>query len=269
MEKAHGVRYLDAFEPGGDDRWPPLGLCAIKFWNRQKFKGTNALKRKINPTRVPIEEKESFRWLENLRQSTALLAQPDRCAHIGDRESDIYELFCTAAELGTGFLVRTCVDRLAGDGDHTIADEMADVQVQGLHRVEFRDAKGQSYEALLEIRYRRIRVLPAIGKQKQYPALDLTVIHAQERDAPSDRATLEWKLLTNLPVRSKADAIEKINWACHALEDRDLPQDSENRLPGRGLAANCRAADQLDLDLLHPELGDLLDDNAQSHRSAQ
>lgn len=190
----------------------PLGLCAIKFWNRQKFKGTNALKRKINPTRVPIEEKESFRWLENLRQSTTLLAQPERCVHIGDRESDIYELFCTAAELGTGFLVRTCVDRLAGDGEHTIADEMADVRVHGLHRVEFRDAKGQSCEALLEIRYRRIRVCPPIGKQKQYPTLDLTVIHAQERDAPSDRAALEWKLLTNLPVRSKADAIEKINW---------------------------------------------------------
>jgi len=51
----------------------PLGLTAIKFWTRSKFKGTNALKRKINPTRVPIEEKESIRWLENLRQSTALL----------------------------------------------------------------------------------------------------------------------------------------------------------------------------------------------------
>jgi hypothetical protein len=56
-----------------------------------------------------------------------------RCVHIGDRESDIYELFSLADELGTRFLVRTCVDRLAGDGDHTIADEMADVRVQGLH----------------------------------------------------------------------------------------------------------------------------------------
>ncbi len=65
----------------------PLGLTAIKFWTRSKFKGTNALKRKINPTRVPIEEKESFRWLENLRQSTALLGEPQRCVHIGDREA--------------------------------------------------------------------------------------------------------------------------------------------------------------------------------------
>ena len=101
----------------------PLGLCAIKFWSRQKFKGTRALKNKINPTRIPIEGKESFRWLQNMQQSSDLIAQPERCVHIGDRESDIYELFAQAADLKTGFLVRTCSDRLVGDGDHTISDE--------------------------------------------------------------------------------------------------------------------------------------------------
>ncbi len=87
----------------------PLGLAAVKFWSRQKFKGTNALKRKVNPTRVPIEQKESFRWLENLRQSASLFAAPDRCVHVGDRESDIYELFSLAHDLGTHFIVRSCV----------------------------------------------------------------------------------------------------------------------------------------------------------------
>ena len=101
----------------------PLGLAAIKFWTRQKFKGTNALKKRINPTRVPIEQKESIRWLENLKQSTVLLNRPERCIHVGDRESDIYELFCAAQEAKTHFVIRTCVDRLAGQGDHTIGDE--------------------------------------------------------------------------------------------------------------------------------------------------
>src|SRR5258707_9810559 len=137
----------------------PLGLAAIKFWTRDKFKGTAALKRKINPTRVPIEQKESIRWLENLRQSTGLLDDPGRCVHIGDRESDIYELFCTAREVGTHFLIRTCVDRLAGDGGHTISDEMAEVTVKGLHRIDVRDSDGHLDRATLEIRYRKIRVL--------------------------------------------------------------------------------------------------------------
>jgi hypothetical protein len=85
----------------------PLGSAAIKFQNRQKFKGTAALKRKFNPTRLPIEQKESFRWLKNMRQSIALFDAPKRCIHVGDREGDIYELFSLVEELGTHFLVRT------------------------------------------------------------------------------------------------------------------------------------------------------------------
>lgn len=190
----------------------PLGLTAIKFWTRKKFKGTDALKKKINPTRVPIEKKESVRWLQNVQQSTALLGDPGRCVHIGDRESDIYELFCTAREADTHFLVRTCVDRLAGDGNHTIADEMEEVAVKGLHRIEVRDSNGDPDEAVLEIRYRKIRVLPPIGKQKRYPALTLTVIHAEERGTPKKRKRIEWKLITDLSVASRADAIEKLEW---------------------------------------------------------
>jgi hypothetical protein len=190
----------------------PLGLTGIKFWTRKKFKGTAALKKKVNPTRVPIEKKESIRWLENLTQSTRLLEDPGRCVHIGDRESDIYELFCVAQEIGTHFLIRTCVDRLAGNGSQTIAEEMDEVAVKGLHRVEVRDSNGDPDEAVLEIRYRRIRVLPPIGKQKRYPALMLTVIHAEERGTPKNRKKMEWKLITDLPVQSRQDAIEKLAW---------------------------------------------------------
>jgi transposase-like protein/DDE family transposase len=189
----------------------PLGLAAIKFWTRKKFVGRHALN-KPNPTRVPIEAKESIRWLENLRQSSALFGEPDRCIHVGDRESDIYELFCTAQELGTHFVVRACVDRLAGDGEHTIADEMDDVSIKGLHQIELRDKRGNTREAVLELKCKRIKVLPPIGKHKRYPPLMLTVIHAQERDAPEGSEAIDWKLITDLPVRSRAEAIEKLDW---------------------------------------------------------
>lgn len=188
----------------------PLGLAAIKFWTRSKFKGTNALKRKVNPTRVPIEAKESVRWLENLKQSTNLLEEPSRCVHIGDRESDIYELFCTAQGNGTKFLVRTCVDRLAGDGRHTIAAAMRRVKVKAIHEVEVRDAKGNVSQATVKVKYHRLRVYPPIGKQKEYPPLMLTVIYAQEASTPRCREKIDWKLITNLPVRSRKDAVEKL-----------------------------------------------------------
>ena len=132
--------------------------------------------------------------------------------HVGDRESDIYELFCTAQEIGTHFVVRTCVDRLAGDGEHTIADEMDEVAIKGLHRIAVRDKKGNAREAVLELKYKRIQVLPPIGKQERYPPLMLTIIHAQERDAPEGREAIDWKLITDLSVNSRKDAIEKLDW---------------------------------------------------------
>jgi hypothetical protein len=190
----------------------PLGLSAVKFWNRDKFKGTAALKRKINPTRVPIEKKESIRWLDNLRQSIERLGRPGRCIHVGDRESDIYELYCLTQELGTHFVVRTCVDRLAGDGEHTISAEMNTAETAGQHAVQVRDDAGEVVDVLLDVRFKRIRVLPPIGKQKRYPALDLTVIHAFEPTAPKGRKRLEWKLLTDIPVETCNEAVEKIKW---------------------------------------------------------
>ncbi|WP_247776710.1 hypothetical protein [Bradyrhizobium sp. CW1] len=133
----------------------PLGLTAVKFWTRKKFKGIAALKKKINPTRVPIEKKESIRWLDNVRQSTELLGDLGRCVHVGDRASDIYELFCAVREAGAHSVIRTCVNRLAGDGDHTIADEMDEVAVKGLHCTDVRNSNGDPDDAVLEIRYRR------------------------------------------------------------------------------------------------------------------
>lgn len=190
----------------------PLGLAAVKFWTRKKFKGTAALKKRVNLTRIAIEKKESIRWLENLKQSTATLGDPARCVHIGDRESDIYELFCTAREVGTHFVIRTCVDRLAGDGNHTVADEMKKSKIRGQHRIEVRDADANPDVAILEIKYEQIRLLPPIGKQKQYPPLELTVIRAQERGKPKNRKRIDWKLITDLPVRSLKDAVEKLRW---------------------------------------------------------
>lgn len=190
----------------------PLGIAAVKFWTRKKFKGCNALRKHINPTRIPIEQKESVRWIDNLRESTALLGRADRCVHIGDRESDIYELFCAAQECGTHFLVRTCVDRLAGNGTHTVKTEMTTAVVRGQHTVKVRDAAGKPEIVTLKIRYQRIQILPPVGKQSKYPPLTISVIHATEIGTPKGRERIEWKLATDLQVGSVAEAVKMIGW---------------------------------------------------------
>ena len=108
--------------------------------------------------------------------------------------------------------MRTCVDRLAGDGQHTISAAMRDAKVKATYRVEARDAKGTVSEAMVEVRYQRLQVQPPIGKQKKYPPLILTVIHARECRKPKGRERIDWKLITNLPVQSRRDALEKLSW---------------------------------------------------------
>jgi len=40
----------------------------------------------------------------------------------------------------------------------------------------------------------------------------LTVLHATERNPPKGRDRVDWKLVTDLPIRSRKDAIEKLQW---------------------------------------------------------
>jgi hypothetical protein len=81
--------------------------------------------------------------------------------------------------------------------------------------IEVRNKRGERSEAIIEIRYRRIKVLPPVAKQKLYPALELTVIHATEPTDPKDRDRIDWKLITDLTVRSHEEAIEKLR--CYGL----------------------------------------------------
>lgn len=131
-------------------------MAAFQFWNRDKFKGAALLKWRINPTRVPIEAKESVRWLDNLRQSVALLGQPDRCVHVGDRESDIFELYCLANDLGTHFVVRT------------VKSETPELSGASTHGIEVRVDNDTVERVPLDIWYKRIHICPPIGKQKRY-----------------------------------------------------------------------------------------------------
>ena len=57
-----------------------------------------------------------------------------------------------------------------------------------------------------------ISAAAVLQQRFRYPALDLTVIHAHERGTPKGRKPIDWKLLTDLPIGSKKDAIEKLNW---------------------------------------------------------
>ncbi len=60
------------------------------------------------------------------------------------------------------------------------------------------------------------------GQKKRYPEMTVTVIEARERQMPTDRDRIDWKLITNLAVNSRRQAVEKGAMVRTALEDRGL-----------------------------------------------
>jgi hypothetical protein len=190
----------------------PLGLAAARLWNRKEFKGANALKKIINPTRVPIEEKESRRWLDNIRDSENYIQLPDSSVHIGDREADIFELFSLADQLRTSFLVRTCADRLVHEDGQRVGRTVSQIEPAGTHSIEVTDKQGLTSKATLEVRFAKLTIRPPVGKQKHYRPLSLTVIHAEEKQPLDGRAPILWKLVTNLSVETYESALEKLRW---------------------------------------------------------
>lgn len=192
----------------------PLGFSAKKFWNRDKFKGVKAIYRKKNATRIPIEEKESFRWIEGVRNTNNLLKEPERLVHIGDREADIYELFHQSQQDNSNYLVRIKVDRRTEDETTTINQVLKKAKVRGQHKVTYFDKKGLKVDATLEIKFERITIKPSFGsKAKNYPDITAVFIHAKEiSNTGGDREPIDWKLITNLSVKTVADAAEKLHW---------------------------------------------------------
>lgn len=76
-----------AFTPKG----APLGLLDVQCWARDpKRAGKKELRKAL-----PIEEKESLKWLTSYRSVAKVqkLCLGTRLVSVGDRESDIYELF--------------------------------------------------------------------------------------------------------------------------------------------------------------------------------
>lgn len=191
----------------------PLGLGALKFWTRKDFTSCNERKKKINPTRVPIEEKESFRWIEGLRHSTERFGTPERCVHVADREGDMYEFFHEAIETKSHFLVRICVNRRT-TSHLNVYEQMKREPTRGIHKVTFFDENGKAVETELEIKFKSVVLKPSDGrKAKIYGPKPASIIFAKEiKGRKTGRPLIDWKLVTDLAVTTLEEAIEKLKW---------------------------------------------------------
>jgi hypothetical protein len=191
----------------------PLGLLDVQCWARDPGRFGKRSQRK----ELPIEEKESLKWLKSFRQVAEVQRRTPRTrlVSVGDREADIYELFQLALseENAPWLLVRAERDRLREDGQEHLWPWVAQQAVAGVQeiRVPRRGAQGARV-ARLEVRFARVRLRPPRGKGK-LGELTLWAVLAQEVEAPQgSKEPLLWMLLTTCPVDSFAAACEKLRW---------------------------------------------------------
>lgn len=197
-----------AFTPEGT----PLGLLDVQCWARDPQDRAKKHRRK----ELPIEQKESMKWLNSYRavSEARKLCPRTMLVSIGDRESDIYELFVEALKdpQGPKLLVRCERSRnRQSEGEH-LWEKMAGLAVSGI-QVAHVPRKGcqLAREARLEVRHSQVQLKPPKGKGLE--AITVWMVYARETDYPKAvKSPLEWMLLTTVETHTFEQACERLGW---------------------------------------------------------
>lgn len=181
----------------------PLGLLhqGVIHRDREGFGKGKECKNK------PIEDKESFKWLEGIQAGKRFSEDTKRkLIHILDREADISEVinsFLKDQPVEPGFIIRARHDRSTLTHDQRGHEE--DVSLfrlfkkikQGANRKKvkrtLRNKDGKPYETECWLRYDSYKFR---GIEKP-----ITCVHLEEVSPTEASKITEWYLLTNLPVK--------------------------------------------------------------------
>ncbi|SEF12485.1 Transposase DDE domain-containing protein [Burkholderia sp. WP9] len=189
----------------------PLGVLGMKTWVRPE----EEFGKKPHPNTRRIEEKESIRWLEGIEHLAALKA---RCAQtrfvcVGDRESDLYELFAAKRPAGVDWLIRAAHNRRARHPQGYLWEAVLATAPLGKTQlcVPARSNLPQR-TARLTLRCSTVRLRPPKARASRLPEVDIFAIHAIEDNPPRGVEPLEWMLLSSVPTTSLDEVLERLAW---------------------------------------------------------
>lgn len=176
----------------------PLGILSQQIWAREEVSETEAAQEKIGRLQVtPIEEKESFKWIQGLRETHERVAGKAELITVADRESDIWEFLTEAKEANRHFLVRARVDRHLVPEENECCEKMVEalaaapllgsksVQIPG-------NGKRKARTAEVEVRVEELSLKAPrrLGRAKDSASnepITLTAISVLEQQAPGGR----------------------------------------------------------------------------------
>jgi hypothetical protein len=178
-----------------------IGLLGAQIWTRAEGRVEARHRRSI-------ADKESARWLTACESTATLLTEAASVTMIGDRESDIYELFSgRPSELH--LIVRAAQDRSLADGGRLFA-ALADAPELARRsvRVMPRRPGDPGRTAIVAIRAGCVRIARPQNRKASSSLprqVTLTLVEAIEINPANPKEAIAWRLLTTHPA---TDAIQ-------------------------------------------------------------
>jgi hypothetical protein len=227
---------LHAFTPDGT----PLGSVSANPWVRDEVQEdvpTSSSMSRAERAAIPIEDKESYRWLEMLRRCGV---EARRCPStqficLADSEADIYELLVEGLSLpaNCAWIVRACQDRalLAEEGSTTapkyLREQLLEQPVLFTKTIHVRGRKAkvscevrgrrqprESRQAEVEVRAAQVTLRPPWRPDRKLPPVTVNAVLVRELNPPPGEEAVEWLLLTNLPVDDIEQVRQVIQYYC-------------------------------------------------------
>ena len=215
LENAHCQGFLTHSSLAVTIEGIPLGLLAQQSWVRDETEVGKRHQRRDHP----IEEKESYKWLQGLTESTRLLPEQSQAIVVSDRESDIFEYFVHPRQDNVELLVRASWNRrLVAETDNLWAT-LSTSPVRGKIQVEVSRRPNQpARTAECQLYFKRVKVRPPKNRAAHLPKLEPVVLWAvlvREMQPPTGVEPLEWLLLTTLEIETFAQACQLVEHYAH------------------------------------------------------
>lgn len=194
----------------------PLGLNTIQLWTREI---DHEDKKEREYKNLPIEKKESYKWIKSAIETKTSCLESDfkMVTHIGDRESDIFELFARVPDKKHHLLIRVAQNRRLKDKSESLYTYLSKRPCEGTYTVQIQadsriDRKAR--EALLLVRCAKVQIKrPDKLKVVDYPeTVELYAVEAIEVNTPSGQKPVNWRLLTTHSVVCLEQALQVIQW---------------------------------------------------------
>jgi hypothetical protein len=193
-----------------------LGLADAKIYGRKKAApGGRKAREAARRIPRPIEEKETFRWIEGSRAAQEALSEAAMVTDISDREGDFFEHFAAPRAANAELITRATHDRKLSTGGKLFATmaELANVVGQDIV-VSGKDGK-PGRVARTRVSWQEIEMpRPRVGHdvERLPPTIKLNAIRIAEVDPPPGAKPVMWLLLTTHPVDDLEEALRVVGW---------------------------------------------------------